>query len=317
METEQQQKCGWCQSVLVNPLKCAQCRAQPYCNRECQKKHWSLHKTRCQKTTAALIHCTMEEVNECLDNLLKSMGGRFDALMHENAVRVLGQVKPLDTHWSQFLEVRASPVHGQGVFATRHLPKGAVLTCYPCHLIAIDRAVMRVLPDDVPLDTCADNLLYWGAHYAFDLDQRIKVIGVPSQYNERRLLGHMINDSSLVNIFSDVPIQTLADPQQLLPRMLTYYDNVLTHTNCTFRKCRKNMLICIVAQRENQPGEELLINYGMDYWLAINYGGDIDRRFPFILKNMLQLRNTDAQFRALSDRSLALDRHALGEDMVL
>jgi hypothetical protein len=315
-EQGEESKCGWCQTVLAQPLQCGRCKAKCYCDKQCQKKDWALHRTRCGGATV-LSYCTLQEVNGCLDMLLAAYAAPLDEKMRHGIMETLGLEKPLNVSWCDFLEVRASPVHGLGVFATRALPKGAVLTSYPMHLMAIAGVLYRVMGEDVPLDETRENMDYWGAHYSFQMDEHIKAIGLPNQHSERRLLGHMINDGCLVNPFANTPVGALADPKKLLQRILPYYENVLTYTNCTFRKCRQGLLVCVVAQREIAAGEELLVNYGLDYWQAVNYGGDVDRRFPYILRNMMRLRKTSKRFLALSDRSLALDRLALGEDKLV
>ena len=42
-----QNKCSSCGSYAENLKKCSRCRSAQYCNRECQKKHYSIHKTVC------------------------------------------------------------------------------------------------------------------------------------------------------------------------------------------------------------------------------------------------------------------------------
>ena len=42
-----QNKCSSCGSSSENLMKCSCCRSAQYCNRECQMKHWSSHKTVC------------------------------------------------------------------------------------------------------------------------------------------------------------------------------------------------------------------------------------------------------------------------------
>jgi FKBP-type peptidyl-prolyl cis-trans isomerase len=43
--------CGKCGKVLqqANPPKCAACKSEYYCNRECQTTHWRVHKKECKK----------------------------------------------------------------------------------------------------------------------------------------------------------------------------------------------------------------------------------------------------------------------------
>ena len=40
-------KCSLCGNCSENLMRCSCCRSAQYCNRECQKKHWSIHKTVC------------------------------------------------------------------------------------------------------------------------------------------------------------------------------------------------------------------------------------------------------------------------------
>lgn len=40
--------CLNCLKVITGTFRCGQCRAAYYCNRTCQKKHWSAHKSNCE-----------------------------------------------------------------------------------------------------------------------------------------------------------------------------------------------------------------------------------------------------------------------------
>ena len=42
-----QNKCSFCGNYSGNLKKCSRCHSVQYCNRECQKKHWSSHKSAC------------------------------------------------------------------------------------------------------------------------------------------------------------------------------------------------------------------------------------------------------------------------------
>ncbi|KAG1782373.1 hypothetical protein EV702DRAFT_378204 [Suillus placidus] len=66
--------CTQCQMSLEKPLKCAKCKSVWYCSKECQKKHWPTHKSRChevERSSGALKFIRMFVVNPILMGLLK------------------------------------------------------------------------------------------------------------------------------------------------------------------------------------------------------------------------------------------------------
>ncbi|KAG2067524.1 hypothetical protein BDR04DRAFT_1104945, partial [Suillus decipiens] len=42
-------ECTQCRMPLERPLKCGKCKSVWYCSKECQKKHWPIHKPRCHE----------------------------------------------------------------------------------------------------------------------------------------------------------------------------------------------------------------------------------------------------------------------------
>ena len=44
--------CTKTHSELLNFQKCLRCKKIAYCCKECQAKHWSIHKTKCDKATS-------------------------------------------------------------------------------------------------------------------------------------------------------------------------------------------------------------------------------------------------------------------------
>jgi hypothetical protein len=48
---EKESKCSYCGQTSENLRKCTRCQAVQYCNRDCQQKHWKLHKVSCKENT--------------------------------------------------------------------------------------------------------------------------------------------------------------------------------------------------------------------------------------------------------------------------
>ena len=40
--------CLYCLKAVEGSMRCSQCRTALYCNRDCQLKHWPVHKNSCQ-----------------------------------------------------------------------------------------------------------------------------------------------------------------------------------------------------------------------------------------------------------------------------
>lgn len=50
--------CAQCSSKLDHPKRCSKCKSAYYCNDECQRLHWSVHKADCGSYDAAAV-CTL------------------------------------------------------------------------------------------------------------------------------------------------------------------------------------------------------------------------------------------------------------------
>ncbi|KAG2150703.1 uncharacterized protein EDB93DRAFT_330431 [Suillus bovinus] len=67
-------QCSQCQLALEKPLKCAKCKGVWYCSKECQKKHWPIHKPRChevERSSGTFKFIRMFILNPILMELLK------------------------------------------------------------------------------------------------------------------------------------------------------------------------------------------------------------------------------------------------------
>ena len=48
-QRERESKCSYCEKTSENLRKCTRCQSVQYCNKECQQKHWPLHKASCKE----------------------------------------------------------------------------------------------------------------------------------------------------------------------------------------------------------------------------------------------------------------------------
>ena len=46
-KSSKRHKCIYCLKEVNGSLRCSRCRTATYCNRECQRDHWSVHKNSC------------------------------------------------------------------------------------------------------------------------------------------------------------------------------------------------------------------------------------------------------------------------------
>lgn len=297
-------QCGWCSVEKSVLFQCAQCNQTQYCNRECQKKHWILHRQQCAQPSNSVGYVRLDEINDVLRQLTQQT-----MLQRRLAdIRNLGCHSPMNLFWSQHLEVRQSEINGLGVFATRTLPPHSVLTAYPCHLYSRGLVVKSNCTQEV--DFSPQNLQRLADVYGYQLND-CRLIGVPELHSEKALLGHLLNDGCLVNVFHGTPLPALEDPLVLGRLLKLFYANALRHTNCHFRNAHNDLMACVVSTREIAAGEELLLSYGLSYWLEQNYGANVEFKNPFLPLNVLRLRETDAEFRRLTDEGLMRDREAM------
>ena len=176
-----------------------------------------------------------------ISNLVLKKGVKISSPNIENIGELFPTLVTLQSSWvfscfEGHVEVRASPIHGEGVFAVRDMPPGLVFTNYPIH-------VLRFLNKEEKQYTffprtgmekgciersCAYNVLTWRKDLVVSSD--------PTLYSPTQC-GHKVNDSRGTG--KDV--------------------------NCAFYKMACHTVF-ISTTREVKRGEELLMDYGESYW---------------------------------------------------
>jgi hypothetical protein len=153
-------------------------------------------------------------------------------------------------------------VPGQrGLFASRDCSKGDLLTCYPGDLVVVipDEGDYTILTGDHvsekdkktfqdPDYDISDELMGYLLHATDDHG----VLGLPSLDEDPAYFGHFANDGAV---------------------MPTQASNVDAYVKESLAKAnvKHDMISChmvTVATQEIQKGEEILVSYGPEYWMA-------------------------------------------------
>ena len=162
-------------------------------------------------------------------------------------------------------QVRPSPVHGRGVFATRKLVAGQLITFYPAdfyiksetplnermkgpenlYFKVVKSVEMHSLPhaEAVPI-------LY--SEYQITVDQYVDVVAYPHNHSDPCYMGHMINDGA-----------TCIDTEESKAAYRASSDKKM---NC-FIVILQNVHSGVFATRDIEKGEELFLRYGENYWI--------------------------------------------------
>jgi hypothetical protein len=185
------------------------------------------------------------------------------------------------------IKIDTSTIHGKGVFATSDIKKGCLITRYPNHY-EYDRKGGKFLfsqADLMEIMVNKDGLEYvvnlikkhninleirdeseinkWALIVFTDIFNKYsmgELLGNPFKYDNLKYVGHMINDSCLIDI--DKPINDKV--------IMRYIINSSINQNCLLTD------IGIITTRDINKGEELLTLYGFNYWLNVEGNREFD-----------------------------------------
>ena len=145
------------------------------------------------------------------------------------------------------VEVAESPIHGVGVFATKRINRGEVVTMYPSHGAGIEREgkLMLNIPGTHPeYQALVQAMGNDTKKYEF-VQGKTHMLGIPT-VRYPCFLGHLLNDGSDISTKG------------------AYVTTWLTRNNAVFNVYKN---ICYVqALRDIEPGQEVTVAYGETYW---------------------------------------------------
>jgi len=185
----------------------------------------------------------------------------YDEMHVKLAMKLFDVPIPLDK-----AEVKASAIHGQGVFAKQKINKGELITIYPAHSISIhpgghsNPGVLGLLKSDLAEERELEFTKTIRKCYAFDVNQHYVIYGHPDLTDNPAFLGHMINDGAKGHSTKTVHNQKY---------MMLYAKVSLALRNAKFELIG-GLCVGVVATKEINIGDEVLVTYDYPYWISVN-----------------------------------------------
>ena len=160
------------------------------------------------------------------------------------------------------METRPSPIHGKGLFVTRDVKPGELLTLYPPDILTFRRTSPNsdgsyglAMRYGAPLDNARSQaelheiIQTYSFHLGTTGGVRAEVVGFPDLCDQPAYLAHIANDG--------VGPSGSADQ---------YNKNIVATCNASLARIYCRMCVGIFAVSPIPTGTEVLVPYTFDYW---------------------------------------------------
>ena len=143
--------------------------------------------------------------------------------------------------------IKQSKIHGNGLFAKQKINKGEIITIYPCDVLAYYPEETRKSVGYMFSEELQDNT---------EVKQKFntnRTFYKDYQYdNDPTYMGHICNDGAQGHSEKDKEIYEKIS----ILKSNAYYKNIC------------DCMVAIVAFRDIQSNEEILVTYGHGYWIT-------------------------------------------------
>lgn len=208
----------------------------------------------------------------------------------EDQILLFGSLCPIATNYN-FVEVRPSIIHGNGLFATQDIPEGVIITYYPVQALfesfktegsELSYDQISIIPTNPDFKREIEDSNY-AAIYACEVEwgNFSRIIGNPKNISNPLLLGHIINCAA-GNVFEKIGIVPGYDIKQAL-REFSFL--MKERGNCKRVIDSELRMVPIITTRNVKCGEELLGCYGVRYWYEIAKGVKIETALEEVKKD--------------------------------
>lgn len=176
---------------------------------------------------------------------------------------------------SNSVMLKKSSIHGNGVFATRNIRKGEILTLYPAHYIFTKSDEEKYLTSQTAASRqlkCSDEIK---KSYSTMLNDYYMIVGDPRIHNKSGFIGHMCNDGQTHNL-TEYNKETEDEYKINTPKTCNAaiecrpFESLFIHDPSEGRTYNNTLSMFIMAIRDIKEGEEILVPYGFHYWIQYN-----------------------------------------------
>jgi SET domain-containing protein len=184
-------------------------------------------------------HLTVEQINERQDYVKK-----FNDYL---------QISKDVMFSSDIIYLSESKIHGIGIFAKQNIEKNELITLYPAHYITISNIPfgMRLTELNIDSKTFLD--------YSIRYDESIIITGNPLLYKNEKMIGHLCNDGYKHNFIN-----------KNKKNIKKYNKKRKEYNNTKFCLIEDTTFMGIISTKNIKKDDEILVDYGFDYWLKRN-----------------------------------------------
>lgn len=159
-------------------------------------------------------------------------------------------------------EVKKSLVCSEnGLFASCKIAKGTVISIYPCHAVLLNSGVCQIADRwSEMLSSMSQSVVDRYKHLVNRLEDGQHIVGL-RWVLESWFTAHMANDFSREQEIRELQEAT----QQTIPQHMVSYNFSLKERS-NGRLSSHGCFVCLVATKDIDVNEEVLVAYGVQYW---------------------------------------------------
>jgi hypothetical protein len=188
--------------------------------------------------------------------------------------------------------VQSSEIHGKGLFATKEINKGDMITMYPIDVSVYEtkdpetsahKALVcysqhptpESLAPEVVGNTILENRAY--AHAVAANGMPLTMALETATKHDPSHLGHWANDAVCY-----APLEEDAESDAQKQSIKEYEEESYNRSNAEHLSVARGIFVITVAKRDITVGEEITVKYGVDWWSSWHRHVEWDRRLVLL-----------------------------------